>query len=84
MHPLICYAGQISLCHAKIEKISKKLFVMINKDGVGQFLDFMGGTAVMRGDIELMGGPPTKENPVCAAKGSCIATAVDTVLTKYF
>ena len=23
----------------------------------GQFLDFMGGTAVMRGDIELMGGP---------------------------
>ena len=24
----------------------------------GQFLDFMEGTAVMRGDIELMGGPP--------------------------
>ena len=24
----------------------------------GQFLDFMGGTAVMRGDIELMGDPP--------------------------
>ena len=24
----------------------------------GQFLDFMGDTAVMRGDIELMGGPP--------------------------
>ena len=69
MHPLTCYAGQISLCHAKIEKISKKIFVMINKDGGGggQFLDFMGGdTAVMRGDIELMGGspsPPTRENP---------------------
>ena len=31
---------------------------MINKDGGGQFLDFMGDTAVMRGDIELMGGPP--------------------------
>ena len=59
MHPLTCYAGQISLCHAKIEKISKKNFVMINKDGGGQFLDFMGGdTAVMRGDIELMGGSP--------------------------
>ena len=33
----------------------------------GQLLDFMGGdTAVMRGDIELMGGPPsppTGENP---------------------
>ena len=40
---------------------------MINKDGGGQFLDFMGGdTAVMRGDIGLMGGPPsppTRENP---------------------
>ena len=24
----------------------------------GQFLDFMGDTAVMRGDIELMGVPP--------------------------
>ena len=43
MHPLTCYAGQINLCHAKIEKILKKLFVMINKGG---------------GDIELMGGPP--------------------------
>ena len=54
MHPLTCYAGQISLCHAKIEKISKKIFVMINKDGGGggQFLDFM------EGDIELMGVPP--------------------------
>ena len=60
MHPLTCYAGQISLCHAKIEKISEKIFVMINKDGGGQFLDFMGGgdTAVMRGDIELIGGSP--------------------------
>ena len=41
---------------------------MINKDGRGggQFLDFMGDTAVMRGDIELMGVPlssPTRENP---------------------
>ena len=29
---------------------------MINKDGGGD-------TAVMRGDIELMGVPPTRENP---------------------
>ena len=39
----------------RLKKISKKIFVMINKDG--------GGTAVMRGAIELMGGPPTRENP---------------------
>ena len=33
---------------------------MINKDGGGgQFLDFMGDTAVIRADIELMGGPPS-------------------------
>ena len=49
--------------HAKIEKISKKYFVMIIKDGgEEQFLDFMGGTAVMRGDIELMGVPPFPPN----------------------
>ena len=54
MYPLTCYAGQISLCHAKIEKISKKIFVMINKDGGGTIFGFYGGdTAVMRGDIEL-------------------------------
>ena len=43
---------------------------MINKDwGEGQFLDFMGDTAVMRGDIELMGGPlPTRENPAAGPK----------------
>ena len=36
-----------------------KNFVMINRDGGGgQFSDFMGNTAVMRGDIELMGVPP--------------------------
>ena len=63
MHPLTCYAGQISLCHAKIEKISKKFFV-INKDGGGgQFLDFIGGHSCYEGDIELIGSPPTRENP---------------------
>ena len=73
MHPLTCYAGQISLCHAKIEKISKKIFVMINKDGGGTIFGFYGGdTAVMRGDIELMGGspqsPPLGKTLVCHSK----------------
>ena len=31
--------------------------------GGGQFLDFMGGHSCYEGDIELMGGPPTRENP---------------------
>ena len=64
MHPQTCYAGQISLCHAKIKKISEKIFVMINKDGGGDnFSILWGDTAVMRGDTELIGGPPTRENP---------------------
>ena len=58
--PLTCYAGQISLCHAKTEKIFKKFFVMINKDGGGgQFLDFMGGHRTHGGPPV----PPIKENP---------------------
>ena len=68
MHPLTCYAGQISLCHAKIEKISKKIFVMINKDGGGAIFGFYGGGhSCYEGDIELMGESPqsllTRENP---------------------
>ena len=48
----------------RLKKYLKKIFVMIDKDGGGgQFLDLMGDTAVMRGDIELMGSPPTRENP---------------------
>ena len=43
---------------------------MINKDG-GTIFGFYGGdTAVMRGDTELMGGPPsppTRENPDVSA-----------------
>ena len=75
MHPLTCYAGQISLCHAKIEKISEKIFVMINKDGGrGQFLDFMGGHSCYEGGHRAHGGspqsPPTRENP--ATDGDCI------------
>ena len=59
MHPLTCYAGQISLCQAKIEKISNKCFVMINKDGGGGTFGFMGGGHnCYEEDIELMGVPP--------------------------
>ena len=74
MHPLTCYAGQISLCHAKIEKISVKFFVMINKDGGGDnFWILWGGHSCYEGGIELMGVPPvppTGENP--ATGGDCI------------
>ena len=71
MHPLTCYAGQISLCHAKIEKgISEKFFVMIDKDGGGggQLLDFMGGYSCYEGGHRAHWGPPvppppTRENP---------------------
>ena len=39
--------------------------------GGGTIFGFYGGdTAVMRGDIELMGGPPTRENP--ATGSDCI------------
>ena len=45
-----------------------KNFVMINKDGgVDNFWILWGDTAVMRGDIQLIGvppvPPPTRENP---------------------
>ena len=64
MHPLTCHAGQISLCRAKIEKISEKFFVMINKDAEGgAIFGFNGGHSCYEGDIKLMGGPPTRENP---------------------
>ena len=66
MRPLTCHGGQISLCHAKIEKISKKICHDQQRwGGGGEFLHFMGDTAVMRGDIELMGvpqSPLTREN----------------------
>ena len=48
-------------------KIYPKKFLSLSTKMGGQFLDFRGDTAVMRGDIELMAGPPspppTKENP---------------------
>ena len=43
----------------RLKKISEKVFLMIDKDREEQFLNFIGrDTAVMRGDIELMGGSP--------------------------
>ena len=43
----------------RFKKISKKFFVMINKDGGTTIFQFYGGdTAVMKGDIELMGESP--------------------------
>ena len=45
---------------------------MIYKDGGEEFLDLWGDTAVMRGDIELMGvaaSPPTRENPGISMHG---------------
>ena len=58
MHPLTCYDGQISLCHAKFEKISSKIFVMINKDGGDNFWNLWG-------DTELMGVPPLGKTLMC-------------------
>ena len=60
MHPITCCAGQISLCHAKIEKISKKFFVMINKDGGGggdTIFGFYGGHSCYEGEHRAHGGP---------------------------
>ena len=34
---------------------------MINKDGGGQFFDFIGGHSCYEGDIELMGVPPLEK-----------------------
>ena len=31
----------------RLKKISEKIFVMINKDGGGQFFDFIGGTQLL-------------------------------------
>ena len=42
----------------RLKKYLKNFFHDQQRLGGGQFLDFMGGTAVMRGDIELMGGSP--------------------------
>ena len=46
----------------RLKKISKNIFVMINKNGGGggtMFRFYGGDTAVMRGDIVHGGGPPS-------------------------
>ena len=48
----------------RLKKISEKIFVMIDKDeGGDNFWILWGDTAVIRGDIELMGGPPVPPPP---------------------
>ena len=48
---------------------------MINKDGGGgQFLDFVGGHSCCEGDIELIRGPPTRENPALGFAGLSVAS----------
>ena len=68
MHPLTCYAGQISLCHAKTEKISEKIFVMIDKDGGGgegsNFWILLGGHSCYEGGHRAHGGSPQSPPPL--------------------
>ena len=45
-------------------KIYPKKFLSLSTKMGGQFLDFRGDTAVMRGDIELMAGPPSPPPPL--------------------
>ena len=52
---------KLAFAMQRLKKISKNIFVMINKDGGGQFLDFVGGRHRAHG-----GSPqshPTRENP---------------------
>ena len=42
----------------RLKKISNKIFVIINKDGGGPLLDFMGGHSCYEGDTAV-----TRENP---------------------
>ena len=43
--------------------------------GGGQFLDFMGDTAVMRRDIELMGDPPVP--PTGENRDRCKSSSIE-------
>ena len=50
--------AKLAFVMQRLKKYLKKILSWSTKMGEGQFLDFMGDTAVMRGDIELMGVPP--------------------------
>ena len=56
---------KLAFAMQRLKKYLKKNVVMINKGG-GTVFGFYerGDTAVMRRYIELIGGPPTRENPV--------------------
>ena len=43
----------------RLKKVSEKIFVMIDKDGGGQFLDFMGGDSCYEREHRAHGGPPS-------------------------
>ena len=64
MHPLTCYAGQISLCHAKIEKISKTECCHDQQRWGGTIFGFYGGHSCYEEGHRAHGGPPTRENAV--------------------
>ena len=54
----------------RLKKYLKKIIVMINKDGGGDnFKILCGDTAVMKGDIELIGVPPLRKTLVFAHLG---------------
>ena len=62
---------KLAFAMQRLKKYLKKNFVMINKDG--------GDTAVMRGDIKLMGVPPvppTRENPGASSLSSYLNKTV--------
>ena len=62
----------------RLKKYLKKIFVMIDKDGGTIFGFYGGGTGVMRGDIELMGGPPVP--PL----GKTLKSLIHSKLVKFF
>ena len=53
---------KLAFAMQRLKKYLQKIFVMINKDG-GDNFGFYGGHSCYEGGIELMGGPPTMENP---------------------
>ena len=58
---------KLALAMQRLKKYLEKIFVMINKDGGRQFLDFMGRHGCHEGGHRAHEGvppvPPTRENP---------------------
>ena len=67
MHPLTCYADEISLCHAKIEKISQKNFCHDQQRwGGGHFWILWGGHSCYEGGHRPHGGGGSPSLPPLA------------------